>query len=234
MQQIQRIIETAKKISTSDLNKRIMLKGPQDELYTMAETLNGMLDRLEQGFESQKAFIASASHDLRTPLTVIKSYTDLLRRWGKNDVTVIEESVESIAKSVGSMERLVNDLLFLAKLQLTKSLETVPLSICDIVQEMAHDTRVLFENISIEVNCPGEVIVKADEYYLRRALWALIDNAVKYSRPSKRIILNVRPNAYKGEVLRLVLMCICVVLGFSIARFTKLDMKREDINILLC
>lgn len=197
---LQDLTNTAKQISTTDLSSRITLDGPQDELYILAETFNQMLDRLEKGFRSQQEFVAAASHDLRTPLTIIKSYTDLLKRWGKDDQLVVEESIQAMVKAVGTMERLVNDLLLLARMQARPSFNILPLSLTELVEDIVQEAQALSEDIMIESDIANQVIVAADEYYLRRALWAIIDNAIKYNRPGGKVTVQVAINENKKEV----------------------------------
>jgi signal transduction histidine kinase len=196
---LQDLTSTARRISATDLSRRIALDGSRDELYILAETFNHMLDRLEKGFRSQQEFVAAASHDLRTPLTIIKSYADLLRRWGKDDRAVVEESVQAMIKAVGFMERLVNDLLLLARMQARPSFEIMPLSLGVLAEETVQEARALSGDINIKLDTVDQAVVAADEYYLRRALWALVDNAVKYNRPGGEVAVSVAVNKNKGE-----------------------------------
>jgi signal transduction histidine kinase len=196
---LQGLTNTARQISTTDLSCRIPLDGPRDELYTLAETFNQMLDRLEKGFRSQQEFVAAASHDLRTPLTIIKSYADLLKRWGKDDRAVMEESVQALIKAAGVMERLVNDLLLLARMQARPSFELRPLSLSELAEETVQEARALSEDMNIKLDTVEQAVVPADEYYLRRALWALVDNAIKYNQPGGEVTVSVTVNKNKRE-----------------------------------
>lgn len=196
---LQSLTNTARRISATDLSCRIALDGPRDELYILAETFNQMLDRLEKGFRSQQEFVAAASHDLRTPLTIIKSYTDLLKRWGKDDRAVVEESVQAMIKAVGFMERLVNDLLLLARMQAKPPFNIMPLSLDELAQDTVQEARALSEYINIKLDTMDQAVVAADEYYLRRALWALVDNAIKYNRPGGEVTVSVNADKNRGQ-----------------------------------
>jgi Signal transduction histidine kinase len=204
LQPIQNLIKTARNISTTDLNRRIDLTGPHDELYQLGKTLNQMLERLEQGFQSQQEFLNAVSHDLRTPLAVVRSYSDILNRWGKDDPKVIRESLPAIAKAVNVMERLVNDLLLLAKMQSGPSLNLEPVGLIELAEEVAHEAQAITEKITVILQLTNAIIVKADEYYLKRALWALVDNAIKYTPPGGKVNIKVNENDLKEAVITII------------------------------
>jgi len=185
---------TARQISATDLGRRIELRGAKDELYTLGETFNQMLDRLEKGFLSQQEFVAAASHDLRTPLTVIRSYADLLNRWGKTDPAVLEESLQAIGRATEIMARLVDDLLLIASLQNRPALACWPLNLAEAAEEMATEAKAVYPEINFELAGTEPVMVSGDADYLRRAMWALVDNAGKYSRPGGKVTLVTKRN----------------------------------------
>lgn len=185
------LTKTARRISATDLGRRIELRGAKDELYILGETFNQMLDRLEKGFQSQREFVAAASHDLRTPLTVIKSYTDLLSRWGKDEPAVLAESLSAINRAAGLMERLVNDLLLMASVPARSGLHCRPLELAGLAEEMVKEGRSFGQEIAVETGRLAPVTVDGDGDYLRRALWALVDNALKYNRPEGKVTVTV-------------------------------------------
>lgn len=186
---VKSLTKTARQISATDLSRRIKLQGVRDELYTLGETFNQMLDRLEKGFLSQQEFIAAASHDLRTPLTIIKSYADMLNRWGKTDPAVLEESLQAIKRATEIMTRLVDDLLLIASLQSRSALDYRLLDLAEIAEEMTAEAKVIYPEIAVKLGHIKPVKVAGDAYYLRRALWALIDNACKYNSPGGKVTL---------------------------------------------
>ncbi len=198
---VQNLTKTARNISTTDLSQRIHLSGPYDELYQLGETLNQMLDRLEKGFQGQQEFLNAASHDLRTPLAVIRSYSDILNRWGKNDAEIIRESLPAIAKAVSTMERLVNDLLLLAKMQSKPSLKPVSILLHELVSEVVRESQAIAESITITLQETVPIMVEADEFYLGRALWALMDNAIKYNHPGGLVTVSLSLNDKEEAVI---------------------------------
>ncbi|MFK4997299.1 histidine kinase dimerization/phospho-acceptor domain-containing protein [Bacillus sp. N9] len=94
---ISSMIRTMVDIRKSGEYKRLLLpKQSKDELYQMGETFNEMIDQLEQNYEKQEQFVSNASHELKTPLTVIESYASLLKRRGMKQPELFQESVEAI------------------------------------------------------------------------------------------------------------------------------------------
>ncbi len=177
---VETLTRTAREITTSDLSRRIPLAGPHDELRVLGETVNGMLARLEDGYRRQREFVAAASHDLRTPLAVVRSYSELLGRWGGGDPEVVAESSRAIGRAALTMERLVNDLLLLAHVDSRTRLETAPLRLDELAAETVEEARAVAPKAVVERGPSEPVTVTADVAYLRRAVWALVDNALKY------------------------------------------------------
>jgi signal transduction histidine kinase len=103
--------ETADQIiHADDLSRRIPYEGPSDEIGLLISAFNSTLERLESLFTAQQRFLADVSHELRTPLTVIKGNVDLIRKFGPDD-----ESLDSIKDEIDRLNRMVGDLLLLAR-----------------------------------------------------------------------------------------------------------------------
>lgn len=103
------------KINATHLDSRIDLPGTQKELKTLAKAINDMLDRVNAAYSAQMQFVSDASHELRTPIAVIQGYAALLDRWGKDDRSPGRRPSTPSAPSRTPMERLVEQLLFLAR-----------------------------------------------------------------------------------------------------------------------
>ncbi|NLM62672.1 MAG: HAMP domain-containing protein, partial [Clostridiales bacterium] len=112
---IDEIAQAARNLSASNLDMRINILGTKNELRDLASVINDMLDRIEAAYESQKAFVSDASHELRTPISVIRGYAQLLERWGMSDPEVAKEAIGAISSEAESMNELVEKLLFLAR-----------------------------------------------------------------------------------------------------------------------
>jgi signal transduction histidine kinase len=140
-----------------------------------------MLDRINESYAAQARFVSDASHELRTPIAVIQGYANLLDRWGMEDEKALTESVAAIKDEAGSMQGLVEQLLFLARgdsnrIPLVRERITLP----GLVEEVADESRMLESGHEFKVS--GEdVAVLADRALIKQALRALVDNAVKYT-----------------------------------------------------
>ena len=189
------------KIDAGHLDSRIHLPASQKELRTLAQAINGMMDRVNQAYGAQMRFVSDASHELRTPIAVIQGYAALLDRWGKSDPQALQESIDAIRAEAASMERLVEQLLFLARgdndSQPVKK-ERVDLTVLagEVLreEEMVHPDRTFLPRWGEE---PAAVC--ADPGLTKQVLRILMDNAVKYSPAGGRIYLRVTP---AGEHIR--------------------------------
>ena len=89
--------ETVNRLTMNNLHsERLNVEGTKNELKDLAVVFNNMLDRMETSYESQKQFVSDASHELRTPIAVIKGYVNMLNRWGAKDPEVLQESIEAL------------------------------------------------------------------------------------------------------------------------------------------
>ena len=181
------------KIDAKHLDSRIDLPATQKELRSLAQAINEMMDRVNQAYGAQMRFVSDASHELRTPIAVIQGYAALLDRWGKDDPEALQESIDAIRGEAASMERLVEQLLFLARgdndSQPVKQ-ERVDLTALagEVLreEEMIHPQRVFLPRWEEE-----PVAVYADPGLVKQVLRILIDNALKYSPPEGKIYLRV-------------------------------------------
>ena len=203
---IDRLTAAAKRISASDLDQRVEVGTADDELSRLAATFNEMIERLQQSFQKQNRFVSDASHELRTPIAVIKGYADLIDQWAKDDPKVLEESVAAIRKEAKSMTGLTEKLLFLARGDsgaLTLHKEDFPVSA--LFEELAEESRLIAPNHHFASSAPGGLLLHADRRLLKQALRALTDNAVKYTpeggdirleaqESERQVILRVRDN----------------------------------------
>ena len=181
LQPIRDVTNTAKSIEANNMDERLELGKSQDEVTELADTFNHMLDRLQNSFKQQQQFVSDASHELRTPVTVILGYSDMLVRWGKEDEELLDEGITSIQHEATNMHKLIEDLLFLARADQNKQmLIKAPTELSTIIDFVAEKVK-LKENQSIDIliNDVGEIF--ADKEAIERMLMIFVDNGIKYS-----------------------------------------------------
>ena len=116
--------------------KYAILHGTKDELQKMAETFNRMIDRLDENLEKQRQFVSDSSHELKTPLTVIKSYADLLRRRGVQNEELTLHAINSIYSEATRIQKMTERFLDLANTELENSLEIKPIDLISLCQNI--------------------------------------------------------------------------------------------------
>ncbi len=181
-----------KTIDAGKLNKRISVDSSQNELKELAQAINEMLNRINQSYESQVRFVSDASHELRTPISVIQGYISLLDRWGKNDEKTLQESINAIKSETESMKTLVEQLLFLAR----GDNETIQLHReifdgCAVVEEIIKETRLIDTGHVFSTELDAPAYVEADQQLIKQAVRILVDNSIKYTPAGEEITIRV-------------------------------------------
>lgn len=185
------IASAAKGMSASNLSERIEADGAKDELLELIEVLNGMLGRIEAAYNNQKQFVSDASHELRTPISVIQGYADMLDRWGKSDPEVRDEAIEAIKSESRGMKELVEQLLFIARHEnASHRYEKEFFDLGEMAAEALKDTQMIAGDHDVRAGSLESVIVSGDRTALKQALRVFLDNALKYTAPDGKITLS--------------------------------------------
>ncbi|ASV67392.1 ATP-binding protein [Cytobacillus sp. FSL W7-1323] len=180
---------TMKEIRNSGQFKQLELHRNADiELREMGETFNHMITLLEENDEKQKQFIANASHELKTPLTIIESYANLLKRRGYQDKDLVDESVEAIHSEAIRMRELTEQLLLLAKNNEEWNVQKQEITLSPFLSEVSRSFERAYQR-HITINGLKETTVTSDEQKLKQLLFILLDNARKYSENEIEIII---------------------------------------------
>lgn len=185
--------ETAATLSANNLSDRISVEGAKNELKDLALVINGMLDRIELSYNSQKQFVSDASHELRTPIAVIQGYAGMLERWGKTDKEVLDEGIAAISQEAAGMKELVERLLFLARHdKKTLMLEMEVFDPLEVMSEVHREARLLSSAHHFELSPAQNCKINGDKGMIKQLMRILVDNAMKYTLAGGRITLGVR------------------------------------------
>lgn len=176
---LRRITATAHRLSLSNLDERIALKGPNDELKVLADTFDAMLERLERSVESQRSFIANAAHELRTPLATQRAAIQI----GLEDPRNLAEVRAKLLSHNQRTERLIDSLLVLAEAE--HGLDNPqPVDLEAVVRQTAAECA--SETVTMTVSAE-KVVVAGDPVLLHRLVVNLVSNAVRYNHPDGSI-----------------------------------------------
>ncbi len=182
----------ARKIDAEVLARRITIRGTGDELDRLAETLNGMLGRLENTFGEMRRFSADAAHELRTPLTALKGTLEVALRADRTGAEY-REALASALEEVDRLVRLAEDLLLLSRStagpdspRARVELETLVLDVAEVGTRLAKD-----RGVTVRVGLLAPLAVLGDAGALRRALLNLVENGVKYTPAGGRVELSI-------------------------------------------
>jgi heavy metal sensor kinase len=175
---LQRVTQTAGRVTSLDLSQRVPVPRSRDEMHEMAVTINRMLDRLQESFETQRRFTADASHELRTPVTAIVGHTNyLLRRTRPNPEQI--DSLTVIRREAERMTKLVNDLLELARADAGFSIEREPMNLVEVAENVHMEVAPVAGHAEIEVYSPQPVLtVLGDAARLKQVILNLLLNAL--------------------------------------------------------
>jgi heavy metal sensor kinase len=183
LEPVRRIASTARSLSQHELHRRVEVEVPPDELGELVETFNGMLARLEASFESLRRFTADASHELRSPLAVMRSELEgtLARARTPGEY---QQVLRGLEQEVEHMSRMVDQLLMLARADAGALRPAeVNLDVADLLHETAARWRPVADSrrVRVEVDAPDSGSVWADPDLLRRLMDNLIDNATRHT-----------------------------------------------------
>jgi heavy metal sensor kinase len=194
---VDQITRTARTISAQNLSSRLVVPKTGDELQRLSETLNGMLERLEAAFKKITQFTADASHELRTPVAVMRTRTELSLRKARS----AEEYRDVIAEVLAELEKtsaLIEQLMFLARADSgAETLHFTPTNVAEVLREACHQGSALAEakQIAFQEQISGDSMwVKGDTSSLRRLFLILIDNAVKYTPANGQVEVSLHRN----------------------------------------
>ena len=185
------------KISPTAANERINIG--DSELKGIENSINMLLDKMRESYRQQARFVSDASHELRTPISVIQGYANMLDRWGKNDKEVLQESITAIKSESENMKNLVEQLLFLARgINGKTKLNKESFSLNDMINEVYEESKMIDDKHIYNYVDSEEILVNGDYALLKQTARILVENATKYTEEGEMIILRTGINE-KGQ-----------------------------------
>ena len=167
------------------------------ELKGLELAVNNLIDRMRESFRQQSRFVSDASHELRTPISVIQGYVNMLDRWGKEDETILAEGIEAIKHESEHMSSLVEQLLFLARSDSGRQkLVSEKISLNELMNEV-YEESVMIDSEHVYTfqepasQDPEQVFILGDPTMLKQTMRILADNARKYTKKNDEIMFAV-------------------------------------------
>lgn len=164
-----------------------------DELGELAFSFNQMLDRMQGYIKQQKQFVGDVSHELRTPIAVIQGHLNLIKRWGKNDPQVLEESIDASLQEADRMKHLIQEMLDLTRAeQIDVQYPNAVTDVNNVLTRVIADMQMVHPDFQIRLDddLPDHVKIKMFNNHFEQLLIILIDNAIKYSTTRKEVIVS--------------------------------------------
>ncbi|WP_160726089.1 sensor histidine kinase [Bacillus sp. USDA818B3_A] len=191
MKPISNMINTMEEIEKSGVPKKIIIQTEtKDELFTMANTFNRMINRIQENMVKQAQFVSDASHELKTPLTVIKSYANLLRRQGIENKDIAEEAIHAIHTEATRIQKMTDTFLDLANLENENVLEINKIDLVSLSENTIKQLKEVHKRELLLRFKKKPITIYADELKIKQVMIILIDNAIKYSNEKIEVLLD--------------------------------------------
>lgn len=177
--------------STSNLSVGVPVPEKPKELIDLAKSLNMLLNQLEMQIEREKGFVSDASHELRTPLAAIRGHVNLIKRRGKAHPEILDQSLEALSQESERMQRLMNQLLIMARTEHTK-VDLVNTNLSELVEETVKNYWTNEKNIKLNLEIEPNVFMRADIGQLSQIIIILLENAQKYTEAEGSIQVSLK------------------------------------------
>lgn len=199
---VDRMTEAARRISAEHLAERVEATGAGDELDRLATTLNAMLSRLDEAFQQIRQFSADASHELQTPLTILKGELEVALR-APRSAEAYQGHLRSALEEVDRIAALVDGLLLLARADAgVLRMDRRPVDLAALLHEVFDQTKRLAEarGVTLDLGPVATAWLQGDRERLRRLLLNLLDNALKYTPAGGQVTLSLAVNGTGAHV----------------------------------
>ncbi|RKL66384.1 two-component sensor histidine kinase [Salipaludibacillus neizhouensis] len=199
---IQALVKTMNQIREEGTFKKIDInEKAKDELTEMGRTFNHMIDLLKENYEKQQQFVSDASHELKTPLTVIDSYAQLLKRWGKDKPEVLDEAVSAISSESKRIKEMTNQMLVLASQDEAVTMELQQVNLAKTMFETARQMETTYHRtITIQTDGHSHFLILGNEMQLKQLAFILLENGLKYSEEKLEVMILKRSENFELTV----------------------------------
>jgi signal transduction histidine kinase len=189
---IGKITRTTREITATDLSRRIETAGPPDELRTLADTINGMLERLDTAFRAERAFVEDVSHELRNPVAVVQANVEAVLGNDASTPAERRDATAVVTRATGRMSRLLEDLLATARKRSSVFLDS-DVDLALLARQTVDEFRLLADDRELRFNLrlASGPVVYADPASLYRAVSNLLSNAVRLAPARSTITVAV-------------------------------------------
>ncbi|MFN3134538.1 MAG: ATP-binding protein [Candidatus Kryptonium sp.] len=190
---VDHIVRIANEITVGNLDRRIPEPKSNDEIARLIKTLNNMIERLDKSFKQMKQFSADVSHELKTPLTIIRGEIELAIS-GKKKSSELRKTLINILDEVVRLSNMVENLLMLFKSDTGQvNLNFKEVNIAKLIKDLLEDVDILAEEkgVKVEAEQLDEAIVLGDEIRLKQLFLNLLDNAIKYNKSGGRVTISI-------------------------------------------
>ncbi|WP_102346162.1 HAMP domain-containing sensor histidine kinase [Bacillus sp. Marseille-P3661] len=178
------------KIKAKGLKQRVPEFHTKDEITELTRIFNQMMDDLENSFNKQKQFVEDASHELRTPISILEGHLSMLQRWGKKDAQILDESLKSSLYEVKRLKDLVLNLLDLTRVESTQ-IKKETFNPNFIIDHVIHSFITLYPDFKFIMDYKKtNVEFHGVQQHFEQLLIIILDNAIKYSQSNKRILVD--------------------------------------------
>ena len=178
-------------VSVQDLKQRLPISHTNDEITRLTETINNMLQRLDNFFQAQVRLSADVSHELRTPLTAIRGNVDLLRRGAASNPDELNEALAVIDGELDRMSRIVVDLLLLSQADAGLSLRMQQVELDTIILDVYRQAQVMANGVNIQLGHEDQALIQGDPDRLKQLLLNLVTNAIKHTPAGGKVTLSL-------------------------------------------
>lgn len=163
------------------LDQRVPVPRGPVELRELATVFNNVLNELEKKLDKEKSFIANASHELRTPITALRGHLNLIKRWGKKDPVVLDQSIDAIYEEGLRMQRLISQLLTLARTADNHEIKMKSVKLSQIIQESLTQLHHVLRVKKIQLDIDDNISVNGNPDLLIQLVIILLENAAKFT-----------------------------------------------------